>query len=339
VLPPRFDRALATVTESAAASLPTAERAEAVLEALRGVVDFDCAALSFFDAAEKRLRTLAQLDYPDGFDEATGAPEYRAEHERLRMLRPGRPLRFSDLPDGGATTFTATELAWPLGLRGGLGMALYARDGRETGFFSLNTVAADRPTDRDRDVVAALAGVLGEVADAVGRFSLGLGYGHVLLSATGSVLRLPGGDGRGVLDVDAEPLVFARHLAATGGWPAAFLWSDAPRARWHRIELSGSAEGEVVGYPVVVSATDVGRPYELTPRELEVLTLVARGCSNREIAETLVVATGTVRVHVERVLAKLGARSRAEAAARAAAEGLVVWIDGKPPLTAQRYVG
>jgi DNA-binding CsgD family transcriptional regulator len=339
VSPPRFDRSLATVAESAAASLPAPERAEAVLQALRGVIGFDCAALSFFDPGEQRLSTLAQLDYPDGFDEATGTPEYRAEHERLRMLRPGTPLRFSDVPGGAATTFTATELAWPVGLGGGLGMALYARDGRETGFFSLNTVAADRPTDGDRDLVAALAGVLGEVADAVGRFSVGLGYGHVLLSATGSVLRLPGGDGPGVLDGDAEPLALARQLVVAGGWPAAFLWSDTPRRCWHRIELRGSPEGEVVGYPAVVSATDVGRPYGLTPRELEVLTLLARGCTNREIAEALVVATGTVRVHVERVLAKMGARSRAEAAARAAAEGLVVWIDGKPPLAAQRYVG
>jgi DNA-binding CsgD family transcriptional regulator len=338
MLPPRFDAPLATVAEAAAASLPAAERAEGVLEALRGVVDFDCAALSFFDPGERRLRTLASLDYPGGFDEATGAPEYRAEHERLRMLRPHRPLRFSDLPDGGATTFTATELAWPVGLRGGLGMALYARDGRETGFFSLNTVATGRPTDRERDVIAALAGVFGEVADAVGRFARGLGY-RVLLSATGSVSRLPGDAADGVLDSYGEPLAFARQLVALGRWPAAFLWRDAARARWHRIELTGSAEGEAVGYPVVVKATDVGRPYGLTPRELEVLTLVARGHSNRDIAETLVVATGTVRVHVERLLAKLGARSRAEAAARAAAEGLVVWIDGQPPITAGRYVG
>jgi hypothetical protein len=165
---PYFDRSLATVVESAAAALPSAERAEAVLEALREVVGFDAAALSFLDPGEQRLRTLAQLDYPDGFDEATATPEYRAEHQRLRMLRPGRPLRFTDLPDGGATSFTATELAWPAGLRGGLGMALYARDGRETGFLSLNTVAARRPSDGDRDTVAALAGVLGEVADAVG---------------------------------------------------------------------------------------------------------------------------------------------------------------------------
>ena len=58
---------------------------------------------------------------------------------------------------------------------------------------------------------------------------------------------------------------------------------------------------------------------------------MSRGWTNREIADSLVVATGTVRVHVERVLAKLGAQSRAEAAARAAAEGLAVWIDGRPP--------
>jgi hypothetical protein len=77
VSPPRFDRSLATVAESAAAALPAPKRAEAVLEALRGVIGFDCAALSFFDPGEQRLRTLAQLDYPDGFEDATRPPNRR----------------------------------------------------------------------------------------------------------------------------------------------------------------------------------------------------------------------------------------------------------------------
>ncbi|KAA1424737.1 response regulator transcription factor [Mumia zhuanghuii] len=61
----------------------------------------------------------------------------------------------------------------------------------------------------------------------------------------------------------------------------------------------------------------------LTPRETEVLTLVARGMSNPEIAQELVLGVETVRTHVANVLGKLGARDRTQAVVIAYESGLV----------------
>jgi DNA-binding NarL/FixJ family response regulator len=63
-------------------------------------------------------------------------------------------------------------------------------------------------------------------------------------------------------------------------------------------------------------------PDELTPREGEVLALIARGLSNREIAETLVVSETTIKTHINHVFAKIGARDRAQAVHYAYTHGL-----------------
>ncbi len=75
-----------------------------------------------------------------------------------------------------------------------------------------------------------------------------------------------------------------------------------------------------------VKPADAGKSSEedmLTPREQEVLVLLARGLRNQDIADELVISVRTVKVHVSNILDKLGARNRTEAVAEARRRGLL----------------
>jgi DNA-binding NarL/FixJ family response regulator len=89
--------------------------------------------------------------------------------------------------------------------------------------------------------------------------------------------------------------------------------------------LSPSVTSRVIermaGQPSPDAARDA-RLEELTPRETEVLSLMARGLSNAEIAATLVIEESTVKTHVKRILAKLDARDRVQAVIFAYESGL-----------------
>ncbi|NMF91241.1 response regulator [Aromatoleum petrolei] len=78
------------------------------------------------------------------------------------------------------------------------------------------------------------------------------------------------------------------------------------------------AVSEVAAPAVVASELN-----KLSPREREILVLVARGQSNKEIARTLDLAESTVKIHVQNVLRKLGLTSRVQAAVFAVEQGIV----------------
>jgi len=90
--------------------------------------------------------------------------------------------------------------------------------------------------------------------------------------------------------------------------------------------LSTSVTRRVIAELARRSPGEPARPAaleELTARELEVLRLMARGLSNAEIAEQLVITPGTAKTHVSRILMKLGLRDRVQAVVLAYETGLV----------------
>ena len=117
-------------------------------------------------------------------------------------------------------------------------------------------------------------------------------------------------------DVTAERLFDAVRVVADG---EALL---APGVTRRLIgEFAAQRRGSKLDPVVALGTTGLGT---LTPRETQVLRLVAEGLSNAEIAARLVVDEETVKTHVSRVLRKLGLRDRTQAVVTAYESGLVV---------------
>jgi DNA-binding NarL/FixJ family response regulator len=120
-------------------------------------------------------------------------------------------------------------------------------------------------------------------------------------------------------------------IAALSAGAVGYLTKDASREDIRRA-LEAAAAGQAVLDPAVQAALlkaardrpvrPPSLPDGLTDREAEVLTLVANGLSNTEIAERLYLSTATVKTHVNRIFAKTGSRDRAQATAYAHRNGL-----------------
>jgi DNA-binding CsgD family transcriptional regulator len=107
----------------------------------------------------------------------------------------------------------------------------------------------------------------------------------------------------------------ARHVGAT--WLQGEVEGLVTRARLRPAEVATAADGPTSG-----AGDAADDPFGLTPRERQVLALVARGATNREIGAELFMAEKTASVHVSRILAKLDVKTRTQAAALAHRLGL-----------------
>jgi len=133
-----------------------------------------------------------------------------------------------------------------------------------------------------------------------------------------SILDALGAGARGYLTKDAGIAEITRAVEAAAAHQT--LLDPAVQAQLlatataHSAERTGTAGGPA-GPPATL-------PDELTPREAEVLTLIARGLSNQEIAAELFVSEATVKTHINHVFSKIDARDRAQAVHYAYTHGL-----------------
>jgi DNA-binding NarL/FixJ family response regulator len=124
-----------------------------------------------------------------------------------------------------------------------------------------------------------------------------------------------------------------RILGAVQAGAQGYLLKGAPREELFNAIRVVHAGGSLL-QPIVTSkllrhvagrnaAGEDSPPGELSPREREVLALMARGLQNKEIAAELVISERTVKFHVSSILAKLGAGNRTEAVTTALQQGLI----------------
>ncbi|MET8475264.1 response regulator transcription factor [Streptomyces sp. NPDC006422] len=195
-------------------------------------------------------------------------------------------------------------------------------------------IVDDHPVVRDglRGMFESAAGftVLGEAAngvEAVAR-AAALDPDVVLMD-----LRMPGGNGVDAIrelarqGVRARVLVLTTYDTDSDTLPAieagatGYLLKDAPREELFTA-VRAAAEGRTVLSPAVASrlvtavrAPAPGTDETLSAREREVLVLVAKGTSNKEIARELFISEATVKTHLTHIYGKLGVKDRAAAVA------------------------
>ncbi len=214
-------------------------------------------------------------------------PVLQARHDLLRLLLRDRPVLVAITP-----RLLALSLAF--------------QDG-------------EQPGGGDRIIVTSQAEALAVLDQRPGPWLLVVGE-HLADGAGLDLIRAvrtAGGPHRCLLLLTHNHRVLVRSALAAGA-DAVLLDDSIGRTGALVFAVDQVLRGRTFVDPALGSAEappgPAGAVEELTDRELEVLQLVARGCSNREIAEQLQIAPTTARDHVQEILRRLRVRTRAAAA-------------------------
>jgi DNA-binding CsgD family transcriptional regulator len=249
------------------------------------------------------------------------------------MTRSRTPLRVADFPTPPTELRSWAECLLPAGFREGLGMCLFAPDGRHLGFLGLFTTTPAVPSAAARDLLAALGPVLSHAIDPLRSATAAArtvrsASAAAILTRAGEVQPLPGLPGHHALRPGSPVLTTARTML-DGPQTSFLLPTPADADSLLRVTVLDVFEGTLPREPcAIIVLSPCGDLHGLTRRELEVLGLLIAGQHNAEAAQRLAVTPRTVATHVEHILIKLDADTRALAAVRAQRRGLYI----PPPL-------
>jgi DNA-binding CsgD family transcriptional regulator len=286
--------------------------------------------------ARRLLATMTQLErelVELGYTQRLDATErVREALRRLAETRPPMPravLERAAAELGGCTTFDRVlvsrvrdDALEPVAIWAGVGTAPLPAPLPAAATLPPSSVEAEVAAHARTLIVEPAQAAVPELAAAVGDRPLVLGA----IASGGEVVALVhAGGGRGarpptelereLVELFAEGLGRVLERAALEQALARHRGELAAASRFleRRLGAASQPSPEPLPPPRAAIAVD-GDP--LTGRELEVLALLERGQSNRELAQALGIAEGTVKYHVKNILRKLRARSRADAVAR-----------------------
>jgi DNA-binding CsgD family transcriptional regulator len=305
-----------------------AARAVALLEPLHRLLPFDGVWLALRDEQCRGHRSLLSM----GWDRRTAAyldgPVLVDEIEELGMTRSHTPLRVADFPLPPSELRSWAECLLPAGLREGLGICLFAPDGRHLGFLGLFTGSPAVPSDAARDLLAALGPTLAQAIDPLRSVAAAAQLVHaataaVILTRSQGVLAVPGLPDHAALRPGSPVLAAARTLL-DGPQTSFLLPAPAEPGGYLTVTALDMPDYAPRDAIAIVVLSPCGDLHGLTRRELEVLGLLIDGRHNAEAAECLGVTQRTIATHIEHILTKLDANSRALTAVRAQRRGLYV---------------
>jgi DNA-binding CsgD family transcriptional regulator len=298
----------------------------AALAPLHDIAPFDAAMISARDPLTGVHRPIVVTRYDAGITGYLNSGFLRCPgYRQARLTR--RALRVCDMPEF-RDTLTYRSYLEPRGFHEGVALTLQS-DGPDpcvTGMLAMSF--ADEPLeDTARDAIECLVPVLARLTDvrltpAWLRSVLAPASAAAVVDVDGAVSPVTG--------VPSPPPVGLpdRLVAAIGeflGSNRVMLCGYLEHADvWHRVHIvrlpTTPLQPEARALAMLQPTPP---PSGLTPRELDVLSLVARGLRNREIADRLGVSPRTVGSHIEHILLKMGLTTRAALAGEALEKGLV----------------
>jgi DNA-binding CsgD family transcriptional regulator len=313
------------VAQIAAAPASTAERAVALLDPLHRVLPFDGVWLALREEERRGHRSLISRGWDRRVASFLDGPTVVDEIEQLDMGRSTKALRVADLPTPPGELLSWAEYMLPAGFHEGVGVSLFTRDGRCVGFLGMLTGDRATPSDDVRDLVLSLAPILSYTIDPLRSLAAAARLVHgatagVLLTRSGDVVPVPGLPGHEMLQ-SGSPVVMAATRLSEGVHTSFLVPYPVASQGYLRITILAVPADASHFFTAVLTVSNSGDLNGLTRRELEILGLMIDGWPNGRIARSLLIAERTVASHVEHILAKLKARSRALAAVRAQRNG------------------